>query len=245
MNKVKVLATLFIGIFIGYIITTFSSPNEHNENNSALVQQFNKPSTSKNQPNITLKDAPEALAFLPRPLVNKSKNLITQLSTSSHQTLEDEYQDLDKAYLQSKKKIASLQRRLDELDESDISTEQMEALVTEPFKNNISSFTGTQRNEIYSFHQEEDDLDWGYNMQNYISDFVLTHYNSNEINLVSVICKQQSCELLIAQHVDGTWQKIAQDLGDQTWWKFRSSSSTSNNYPGSDNALAIYTFLSL
>lgn len=167
-----------------------------------------------------------------------------QVPYSTYQALEHKYQELSKVQQSSKNKVASLQQELDELDNSDITTKQMEALVVAPFKNNIASFTGAQRNDIYNFHQEKDDLDWGYNMQNHISDFILTHYNANEISLISVICKHQQCELLVIQNIDEAWKKIAKDLSNQTWWKFRSSNSTSRNYAGSEYGLAIYTFLS-
>lgn len=248
MNRIKLLATLFVGIFIGYTVATFSFSNKQNESGLVQEQQLNYSNINEKQPDIAYVNAPSSSKNISSPLADKvidPSSRVTQVSTSSHQKLEAEYQQLDKAYLQSKRKISSLQRKLDEFDESNISTKQMEALVIEPFKNSIGNFVGAERNEIYNFHQEEEDLDWGYNMQNNISDFISTHYNANEVNLVSVICKQQRCELLIIQHVDEAWRKIAQDLGYQDWWKFRSSNSTSHNHPDSDSALAIYTFLAL
>jgi hypothetical protein len=141
--------------------------------------------------------------------------------------------------------VSSLQRQLAEFDESDITSKQMEDLVAEPFKDYVANFTGAMRDEIYDFHQAQDDFDWGYNMQNLISDFILTHFNSPDINLVSVVCKLKNCELLVIQNSEGSWKIIAQELSQQPWWKFQSTHSSSGNAPGAENRIAIYTFLSL
>jgi hypothetical protein len=251
MNKIKLLVTLFVGIFIGCVIVTMLPNN--NKINITPEKPSDVPSTQAILPQKTTQNS-KATITTPTTLnadkrvnmdSNTSHSTDKQISSSAYQALERKYQELSKTHQSSKNKVASLQRKLDQFDDSDITTEQMEALVVEPFKSHIGNFTGAERNDIYNFHQAEEDLDWGYNMQNYISDFILTHYNVNEINLVSVICKQQKCELLIIQLIDGGWEKIARDFGQQPWWKFKYTSSTSSNYPGSKTNLAIYTFLSL
>jgi hypothetical protein len=121
----------------------------------------------------------------------------------------------------------------------------MEALVVAPFKDYMGNFTGSKRDEIYNFHQAEDDIDWGYNMQKYISEFIVTHDNSHEITLISALCKQQKCELLVLQHSDSAWDKIGRDLRQQSWWQFSSTNASSGNYPGSADDIAIYIFLAV
>jgi hypothetical protein len=51
----------------------------------------------------------------------------------------------------------------------------MEDLVVGPFKDYVANSTGAMRDNVYDFHQADADFDWGYNMQNYISDFILIH----------------------------------------------------------------------
>ncbi len=251
MNNIKLLATLFIGIFIGYIMTNLTASYTPSVASSAGKNQAHDEKMPDKKPSLASEDNAKTDTKVAPALVNQieaSGTDLAKMSISSpinNESNKNDYQKLERAYLQSTRKITSLQRKLDEFDDSDISTEQMEALVEEPFKSNIGSFSGVERNNIYNFHQADDDADWGYNMQNYISDFVLTHYDADGINLTSALCKQQQCELLVIQQVEGAWQNIFQELTQQPWWKFKSSSSTSGNVSASKDDLAIYTFLSL
>jgi len=248
MNKIKLLATLSVGIFIGYILTSLSAINTPKKSNLTLNKQT---VTANTQVNQSTKSSPDNNASKVSPngfsteALDTASAAVTQVTVTNYQQLEDEYQQLNKAYQLSQSKIASLERELDQLNDSDISTQQMATLVVAQFKDYIGKLKGVDRDDIYKFHQADDDVDWGYNMQNFISDFVLTHYDANDINLISVICKQQQCELLVTEHVDGAWEKIIQDLAQQPWWQFTSSSSSSGNAPDSKNDIAIYTFLSV
>ncbi len=248
MNNIKLLATLFIGIFIGYIMTNLTASYTESVACSSIENHAHDAKMPVKKPDLASEDNLQGDTNMAPTLVNQTEASgtdLTEMSISSQNNDKDDYQKLEQAYLESTRKISSLQRKLDEFDDSDISTEQMEALVVEPFKSNIGSFSGVERNNIYNFHQTDDDADWGYNMQNYISDFVLTHYDADGINLTSVLCKQQQCELLVIQQVEGAWQNIFQELSQQVWWKFHSSTSTSGNVAASKGDLAIYTFLSL
>ena len=136
----------------------------------------------------------------------------------------------------------SLQHQLAEFDESDVTDEEMENLVPKPFKSFLSAFRGDTRNDIFDFHNQEDDLDWGYDQQNNISDYVQTHYEGTSVELISVICKQPRCEVLVTEKQEDAWNKIMKDMTQQAWWKF--SSFTSSTRSNAENELSIYAFLS-
>ncbi|MGB1261494.1 MAG: hypothetical protein ACPG52_01185 [Cognaticolwellia sp.] len=246
MNKISLLATLCVGIFVGYIM----APVLTNENTASDLTQDNEISTINSPVNLATQTVEDVETIVtpvigtPTEKLNFTSSEVKHTSDPTYQALEEKYQALRKSHQVSKNKVALLQRKLTALDTSDISIEQMEALVVDPFKGYMANFTGANRDKIYNFHQAEDDLDWGYNMQNYISDFIQTHYNMSDINLISVLCKQQMCELLVIQHTEGGWDKIVQDLRQQPWWQFQSTNSSSGNYPGSENSSAIYIFLS-
>ena len=248
MKTIKLLATLSVGIFFGYILATMTAIDVHEERNITIA---NHTSALSSEENLAKKTSTDYATTITQPTeviteeLNSTAPDAIPAENSIDQTLEQNYQQLTKALQASESKIVSLKRKLAKFDNSAISTVQMEDLVEAPFKDLVTNFTGADRDKIYNFHQAEDDLDWGYNMQNYISDFILTHYNINDISLVSVICKHQMCELLVIQHLDGSWDKIAQDLRQQPWWKFSSTSSLAGNSPDSENSLAIYTFLSI
>jgi uncharacterized membrane-anchored protein YhcB (DUF1043 family) len=250
MNKLKQFILLFMGIFIGYVMANFL-PNDLSEKIqlSEPFSEVTRQVTSENQTTKnTLQIHEETNIQSSQPAIKypeSIENTNTSLSNTSNQELEDKYQQLSEDHQVAKNKVSALQRQLDELDPSDITSNQMEDLVAAPFKDQVASYTGSMRDQIYNFHQAEDDLDWGYTMQNYISDFILTHYNSSEINLVSVVCKLQNCELLVIENVEGSWGKLTTELTVQPWWKFTSFSSSSRNVAGSENSLAIYNFLSV
>lgn len=252
MNKIKLLSTLFLGIFIGYSLALLSAPDESSKSNLAsenktLVEKETVITAEKNPVDNPVSNEIETAQsnnFITKKS-EKNRAETAQNNNTNEQTLADKYEQLKSAHQASENKIAALKRQLGEWDESGITIEQMEALVVAPFNAYMGNFTGSKRDEIYDFHQAEDDIDWGYNMQNYISDFIVTHDNSNDITLVSALCKQQKCELLVLQHLDGAWDKIARDLRQQPWWKFRSTNASSGNYPGSADSIAIYIFLAV
>lgn len=168
---------------------------------------------------------------------NYKKNISLLDEEDQKQALMDNYFKLQNKYHKSQRKVISLQNQLGELDGSDATDEEMENLVPEPFKSYLSSFRGKTRNDIFDFHNKEDDLDWGYDIKNSISDFVLTHYDGTAIELISVICKQPYCEILVIEKEEDAWKNIMKDMTQQSWWKFSSTTSSSNN-------LSIYIFLS-
>jgi len=248
MNKIKQFLILFVGIFIGYVIADFSSKNVSEELHLSQSEPLPEIKPQETSPEVTEKDNQETNIQPVLPEVKQSKHIeetTKHLSTSSTQDLENKYQQLNEAYQAAQNKVSVLKKQLDEFNDSDITTKQMEDLVVAPFKDYVASFTGAMRDEVYNFHQAEDDFDWGYNMQNQISDFILTHYHYTDINLVSVLCREQKCELLVIENVEGSWNKIAQELAQQSWWKFTSVSSSSGNVEGAENSIAIYNFLSV
>ena len=168
---------------------------------------------------------------------NNHKDISLLNEKDQKQALMDNYFSLQKKYHKSQRKVASLQHQLGELDGSKATDNEMEAFAPEPFKSFLSSFRGKTRNNIFDFHNNEDDLDWGYDIKNSISDFVLTHYDGTSIELISVICKQPYCEILVIEKEEDAWKNIMKDMTQQSWWKFSSTTSSSNN-------LSIYIFLS-
>tara|TARA_R110000737_G_scaffold158792_2_gene186919 strand:- start:565 stop:1365 length:801 start_codon:yes stop_codon:yes gene_type:complete len=266
MNNIKLLATLFVGIFIGYILATISVIDQQDARNIMLDEQT---VTAKNQSSLSKKHFDDSAAAIVQPVdaftteENTDSLEVEHVTNSTYQALEQKYQQLTSSLQASENKITSLKLKLAELEDSEISstqmedlvdaelddsaisTSQMEDLVDAPFKDLVMNFTGAVRENIYNFHQTEDDDNWGYNMQNYLSDFILTHNNINDISLVSVTCKHQMCELLVIQHLDNGWNKIAQDLSQQAWWKFSSANSFAGNAPDAENSIAIYIFLSV
>ena len=64
------------------------------------------------------------------------------------------------------------------------------------------SLSSNYSKEIVEFHQAEEDLDWGYNKQDQLTDFIHTHLNYPEVNLISAKCKIDTCEVIITEKTD-------------------------------------------
>jgi hypothetical protein len=243
MNLIKALALVIIGAIFGY---SFSLIGKVNNDERLICDEVSMADTTL--PNIT----PEF--NVQSPINNKNvalqidcpavpRNLTTivkddEVQTQEYLDLVEDYKVLERKYAKSKNKISTLNHQLSELDESETSNEEMEELAPEPFKSFLSSFRGKTRNDIYDFHKQEDDLDWGYNTQNYISDFIQTHYNGSSVELISVICKQPYCEILVIEKEEDAWKNIMKEIRQQPWWKFSSTTSSSNN-------MSTYIFLSM
>jgi hypothetical protein len=246
MNSLKALVLLAVGAILGYGFSLLSTESYQDNLAHPTVMAVKAPPTAKIS---KLKVAPDVLdqtvvATQVQPQVTNNQTLTTvdddEMLNQQHLDLIAEHQLLKDKYKKSKNKISLLKNQLNEFDGSEATDEEMQALAPEPFKFFLSSFRGKTRNDIYDFHQKEDDVDWGYNMKNNISDFVLTHYNGMNVDLISVTCKQPQCEILVTENQQAAWDNILKDLSVQTWWKFSSfSTSTKSN---EDNELSIYAF---
>jgi len=117
----------------------------------------------------------------------------------------------------------------------------MIALKSDGFEKFRRQFRGKQRDDIYQFHQEKADLNWGYNMQTTLSDFIQTHLNASYIRLHDVTCKINRCELLVTQLEQNAWESIMKDITKQPWWRFRSTHSSSMSEDS--NHLSFYLYL--
>jgi len=117
--------------------------------------------------------------------------------------------------------------------DSEITDEQMRTLVEEPFSNFLTGFRGEQRNKVYEFFKQPEDLNWGYQMQQNISDFINTHPRQAGVELVGVSCKTNQCEFRVIEKdpADSDYHIIINEMQKQEWWTFTSSQSMSAGMP--------------
>jgi hypothetical protein len=249
MNLVKAVVLVVVGAILGFSFSLIGKvKNEETiETNKVITPEAYLPNTtsaSRIPPVINMQKA-----VVKNDLVlihNQTKNRVKEdkMINQDHFDLTNRNSDLiekniilNNKYYKLKRKTNLLEQQLNELDGSKATNDEMEAFAPEPFKSYLSSFRGKTRNDIFDFHNKEDDLDWGYDIKNSISDFVLTHYDGTGIELISVICKQPYCEILVIEKEEDAWKNIMKDMTLQSWWKFSSTTSSSNN-------LSIYIFLS-
>ncbi|WP_158971801.1 hypothetical protein [Paraglaciecola sp. L3A3] len=96
---------------------------------------------------------------------------------------------------------ARLKYQLEQQAPSDVSTEAINSLVPEPYNEYVSTMPSNIKQEIYDFHQQPEDLDWGYNKQQQLKDFITTHVNSEFIKLTSIMCKIYQCEIILDEKI--------------------------------------------
>ena len=245
MKKINMLLCFFFGLLTGYFVSTYITNNNDNTANTTdeALNYIEQPLYSKQTANIKkhVDKAPKKVFKNQNTVVLNSKNQLSELSTQIDR-LNKEYQTLENKYERTKNRLMEVTLEVESLDESNITDEQMMALVNDTFAEFRRGYRGKQRDKIFDFHQQEDDVDWGYDMKTKLSDFILTHYNANDVQLSGISCKQASCELLIIETEKNAWGLIFDELTQQPWWQFRSTNSSSRS--GENNNQLIYLFLS-
>ena len=247
MNIVKVISLLITGAILGYSFSFIGKAHNDEQTLEDVVITSkittsspvteNESDPTNNKKNVTTDSQPIDTSRL-----SKERNTGDKELPQKHLDLIETYKTLKQEHQESLNKISSLKRQLGQLDESDVTDEEMEKLVPKPFKSFLSSFRGETRNDIFDFHNKEDDLDWGYDKRNNISDYIQTHFEGTNIEVVSIICKQPKCEILITEKQENAWDNIMNDMTQQSWWNF--SSFTSSTRSNAENEMSIYMFLS-
>lgn len=92
-----------------------------------------------------------------------------------------------------------LKFRLEELEPSSVDDKALQAMIPEPFNSQISTLPANIKKNIYDFHRQNEDAEWGYFKQQQISDFVRSHINFEYVNLAFVNCKIDTCEVGLSE----------------------------------------------
>ena len=244
MKKIKLLLCFIIGSLFGYfvnsLLTNTTTPiNTSDHTVKYIEKQLTTHKTNRIEKHIT--EDVKSVEMTDKHTASNNQNKLTKLSFQMDK-LTEKYQDLQNKYKKTNVRLKQVTFEIESLDESDITDEQMMLLVDDTFAEFRRDYRGKQRDKVFDFHQQKEDLDWGYDMQTKISDFVLTHYSANGVQLFGVSCKQVNCEVLINELEKNSWRLIFEELVKQAWWKFSSTTSTSRS--GEDDSQLIYLFMS-
>lgn len=107
---------------------------------------------------------------------------------------------------------AILKHKLSMLEPSDVNDDDLKSLVPAPHNLALMGLPPKLKQDISDFHQQEPDLDWGYQKQQQLTDFISTHTNSEYITLTSIKCKIDQCEIIIDELI--TAESMAQQSLD-------------------------------
>ena len=247
MNIVKAIGLLTIGAIVGYGVS-FIGKAENKErvfNDDVIISKTYLPAKTIEAQVTSVNVEHNVVAHNNSPTKNiqpETAKLENKVLNKKHLDLVKENKILKDKYDKSLDTVRSLQSELNKLYVSEVTDYEMEALVPEPFKPFLKSYQGKGRDKIFNFHQQEDDYNWGFEMQTNISDFFQIHYESTNIEIISVTCKQPHCEILAIEKQEGAWKQMMKDIYQQPWLKF--SSATHSTRSNIDNQLIVYAFFS-
>lgn len=237
-----------IGACSGYLISTLVNP----EKNIASPVNITT-SITPTSPNITIEKQQEVTVATEPLMTTKALSAIeyntptTSINSQKYVKMINElkYENaaLQEKYQRSDNRMRELTLELESLDESEITDQQMIALIDDDFARYRRQFRGEQRDNIFNLHTEHDDLDWGFEMNTRLRDFIETHYHANSVVVQGATCKVNRCELLILEREAGIWSLVSKELTVQPWWKFSSMHSSSSSTD--DEQKSFYLLLSI
>lgn len=247
----KYILCFFFGVASCYLLSTFINYSTVDVDSTSVIttSSVSSPNNATTTPVIipTIKNSDKLIASEKIISIKEHAISTTKVNSSTEKSLSAKVVELKAEIQQLKQKYQTINNKLMEvtmekeaLDESSISDVQMLDLKNDEFSQFRRQYKGKQRDDLYDFHQQEDDLDWGYRMSIHISDFIQTHHNSNLVALEGVTCKIDSCELLVSESESGGWPSIMRQMRSQSWWIFTSTQSSSRFGENKKNLYYLY-----
>ncbi|MGJ8682796.1 hypothetical protein [Paraglaciecola sp.] len=218
MQSIKIVLIIIFIFTAGFLTSRvffYPTPVKHDlqsENTSDVLHNIqNELDTSKKQKEITVKD------------INRYKDKIAQLEND----LSQKYSKIKPLCLdqESKKSDEDLDNSNSERFAS-MTIKEAEAVLPKPYSDLVASTSGSMIEYLQEHIKDDVDYDWAPDMEQKIKDFIFMHPHSSEVELQSVTCKTSTCELMIVELEDFTWDRIEHDIRKQDWYKFSAGSSS-------------------
>lgn len=172
-----------------------------------------------------------------RSLKAKTENETVSNDSNSHgsdpiiEITESEYRSLQDEVRKLEGHNQLLERQVRSQEPSEISDDQMKALVEAPFDEFLTMFKGQNRDEVYDFFNQEPDPNWGFQIEQNISDFVATHHKAPYISLAGISCKVDTCEVRLVEtdYQNNHMHVLLKEMQRQTWWNFKFNQTSSSS----------------
>lgn len=121
--------------------------------------------------------------------------------------------------------------------ESNLSDEEIDKLVAAPFNETLKRTRGPLREQYKNFAEATNQNDWDINTQNRMTDALLGNQYSKFIELESLICRANYCEIRGRELKPNVFGLIMSEMMMQDWWKMGHSLSTNGMKDGAFYAL--------
>ncbi|MET0357711.1 MAG: hypothetical protein ABW044_13095 [Cellvibrio sp.] len=102
---------------------------------------------------------------------------------------------------------------------NDISDEEIDRVIPPPFNTQLKSSHGGTREKYKDFVAASQPQNWDTNMQNKISDSILSSPYAKFIKMDSLLCKANMCEIRLYETKDNVWSLILAEMALQDWWE--------------------------
>lgn len=123
------------------------------------------------------------------------------------------------------------------VEESNITNEEIDKLVAAPFNETLKRTRGPLREKYKDFAEATEQNDWDINTQNRMTDVLLGNQYSKFIELESLICRADYCEIRGRELKPNVFGLIMSEMMLQDWWKMGHSQWTNGMEDGTFYAL--------
>lgn len=109
---------------------------------------------------------------------------------------------------------------------NEISDEDIDKIIPAPFNQSLKNRHGPLREKYKLFAEATQQSDWDIHNQNLLSDAISSNPYAKFIEIESLQCKVNFCEIRLFENKEGTWSLIMADMRVQDWWDIGGSSSS-------------------
>ncbi len=125
---------------------------------------------------------------------------------------------------------------------NEISDEDIDKVIPAPFNQSLKNRHGDLREKYKDFAATNQQQDWDRNIQNKLTDAILSSPYEKFLNIESLQCKANLCEIRLYETKNGVWSLIQAEMRLQDWWDFGTSSSSGFN-TNTPSVLGYYVLL--
>ncbi|MBU3005352.1 hypothetical protein [Paraglaciecola arctica] len=180
----------------------------------------------------------EITAIQPVENIQERSNTKTKLATKDINWYKNKVAQLENELsiqsntLESLNQTANSQANIKEETESgttkftSMNLEEAETILPKPYSDIVASTGGSMIDYLKEHLKDEVDYEWASEIEQKFRDFVTMHPLSSEVELQSVICKISTCEVMIIEYKDFTWNRIENNIRKQEWYSFSVGASS-------------------
>jgi hypothetical protein len=112
---------------------------------------------------------------------------------------------------------------------NEITDEEIDKILPPPFNQKLKNNHGYIREKYREFADATEQKEFDINIQNKLTDAISSNPYSKFLNIESLVCKANICEIRLYETKRGVWSYIQAEMHLQDWWPFGNSSASGFN----------------